>query len=80
MKSRYISSFFILFLLMSQSLVVKATNPDFTKWIRNISEGEGAPPIGMGDYAPEMAVSGKVIHLLWITNNNWTTKDLYYRR
>ena len=57
-----------------------ATNPDVSKWIKNISEGEGATVIGYDDYGPEMAISGKVIHLLWTTNNNWVTKDMYYRR
>ena len=76
----------ILSILILSSLVTLfpsvsfATNPDVSKWIKNISEGEGASAIGMDDYGPEMAVSGKVIHLLWTNNNNWVTKDLYYRR
>ena len=75
----------ILSILILSSLVTLfplmgfATNPDVSKWIKNISEGEGASAIGMDDYGPEMAVSGKVIHLLWTNNNNWVTKDLYYR-
>ncbi|MGB4849400.1 MAG: LamG-like jellyroll fold domain-containing protein, partial [Saprospiraceae bacterium] len=57
-----------------------ATTPDVTKWIKNISEGQGAPAMGLDDYAPEMAISGKVIHTLWMTNNNWATRQLQYRR
>ncbi|HLF64780.1 MAG TPA: LamG-like jellyroll fold domain-containing protein [Saprospiraceae bacterium] len=57
-----------------------ATNPEISKWIKNISEGEGAPAMGMDDYGPEMAVSGKVVHMLWMTNNNWVTRQLQYRR
>ena len=71
-----LSFIFSLFIFSS----IFATTPILTKWIKNISEGEGAPAVGMEDYAPEIAVSGKVIHLLWLTNNNWTTKQLNYRR
>ena len=66
-----LSFIFSLFIFSS----IFATTPILTKWIKNISEGEGAPAVGMEDYAPEIAVSGKVIHLLWLTNNNWTPKE-----
>ncbi|MBK8700987.1 MAG: T9SS type A sorting domain-containing protein [Saprospiraceae bacterium] len=70
----------LLCLLAAFSQYSFATNPPITKWLKNISEGEGAMPSSMDDYAPEIGVSGNLVHFLWMTNNNWATKQLTYRR
>jgi PKD repeat protein len=80
MKTRSTALFFISILFYFFPFTGYSTTPDVTKWIKNISEGEGAPAMGLDDYAPEMAISGKTIHMLWMTNNNWATKQLQYRR
>lgn len=76
---KFLQSFFF-FLCIAAVPNLQATNPEISKWIRNISEGEGADTTGFSDYAPEMIVSGNVIHTIWMTNRNWESKQLFYRR
>ena len=63
------------------SEMATATNPEFSNWITNLSEGAGEAPLGIDDSQPEIAVSGNTVHLLWLNFNiNNGLTNLYYRR
>lgn len=66
----------ILLVWIFQSSVLFAQNN--SKWIFNISEGQGAPVINEEDFSPEVAVSGNTIHTFWLTHKS-QTKQLNYR-
>lgn len=63
------------------SETARATNPVFSNWIINVSEGAGEAPVGYDDTQPEIAISGNTVHVLW---QNFTFEggltSLFYRR
>jgi hypothetical protein len=65
MKHNYtlLRSFSIIIFLFP--IVVFSTNYPFSKWIKNLSEGD--QPMGWEEFNPEIKVKGNNIHALWFT-------------
>jgi Neuraminidase (sialidase) len=55
-----------------------AINPDFSKFLINLSEGAEGP--GYDDKVPEIVVSGNTVHVIWTQSVANQEAYLYYRR
>ena len=74
----------ILVLLVALALPTgsaQARNPDLSYWTSNVSESDQPAELGEQDFAPEIAVVGATVHVMWITRNaDWSGHKLFYRR
>jgi hypothetical protein len=61
-----------------------AKNPDLSYWTKNLSESAGPGELGEPDSAPEIQVVGSTVHVMWLTQDLFSTSDhpwkIYYRR
>lgn len=81
MRGHIITSILMLGLCFFFQETARATNPEFSSWIANISEGAGEAPAGLEDSQPEVAVSGNVVHILWLNFTfDGNQHNLFYRR
>jgi hypothetical protein len=72
------------FVLMSLYLLLSASpaaarNPDLSYWTLNLSSSAAPDENTREDFAPEVAVVGNTVHVLWIRNNP-NDYTLFYRR
>ncbi|MCC6752871.1 MAG: hypothetical protein IT266_02685 [Saprospiraceae bacterium] len=47
-------------------------------WLRNVSEGMGAPKVDLEDFSPELELSNKVVHVMWMTQKG-SFRSISYR-
>jgi hypothetical protein len=60
----------LILILLGRNDTLTATNYPFSKWLHNLSEGQGEEARGWEEFNPELAVEGNTIHTMWMSWDN----------